>query len=320
VELAECALDIAGSTLRDGGTLVVKVLMGEELDDLRGNIEKQFVHTRTLKPKASKKKSKEQYIVAQGFVSKLAEINDRFGKFLRPGVYVVDLGAAPGRFSAIAAQLVKPRIDADDWRITPVSEYEDIDINNSNNNSNSMDGRQNHHQRKRAYGRVVCVDTEEMEEVAGAVFVQGEARRSIREIRKALGGNEADVIIADLAPEDCTDPFEAAELARYALDVAESTLRNGGTLVVKIVKGKKKDLKELRCIIEQRFVHTRTFKPKAAGKKEQYIVAQRFVKITDRTEPHMIDQVIDIDSNNNNSNSNIRSGEDDSIYSTSSEL
>ena len=40
---------------------------------------------------------------------KLTEINERFGKFLRPAVNCVDLGASPGGWSVVAAKLVKLR-------------------------------------------------------------------------------------------------------------------------------------------------------------------------------------------------------------------
>ncbi len=53
---------------------------------------------------------------------KLEELNTRFGRFLRPGAFVVDLGAAPGGFSALAARAIRVNavIAGDRWQV-PVS-------------------------------------------------------------------------------------------------------------------------------------------------------------------------------------------------------
>lgn len=96
---------------------------------------------------------------------KLEEINTRFGKFLRPGVNVVDLGAAPGGFSVIATKLVKPRMKTStdtgmdigigraDWKIYPVSDYDEFyDIGNDGHDDQQRRG--THHQKRRPYGRV----------------------------------------------------------------------------------------------------------------------------------------------------------------------
>lgn len=46
---------------------------------------------------------------------KLKEMNERFGRFLRQGAYVVDLGAAPGGFSKVTAGLIHVDSDIDRW-------------------------------------------------------------------------------------------------------------------------------------------------------------------------------------------------------------
>lgn len=134
---------------------------------------------------------------------------------------------------------------------------------------------------------------EEMDEIPGAVFVHGDANDSLREIRKGLNGEEADVIISDMAPKTSTDPLvshvKSINLARNALNISEHLLRNGGTFVVKVFMGE--DEKILRQEIEARFVDVQAYKPKACRKnsREHYIVAKRFVKKNSRIEPHELD-------------------------------
>lgn len=135
-----------------------------------------------------------------------------------------------------------------------------------------------------------------MDAIPGAVFVRGDANTSMREIIKGLNGEEADVILSDMAPKTSADPFvshvKSMNLARNALNVAEHLLRNGGTLVVKAFMGG--DIHTLRREIEERFVDVQAYKPKASKKKsvEHYIVAKRFVRKNSRVEP---EQLPDID-------------------------
>src|SRR5262249_307440 len=91
---------------------------------------------------------------------KLAEIDDKY-HLLRPGMSVVDLGAAPGGWSQIAAQRVQ-----------------------------LMAGR----------GRVIAVDVTEMEPISGVTYLHldmAEAEASDR-IREALHGKRADLVLSDM--------------------------------------------------------------------------------------------------------------------------
>ena len=111
---------------------------------------------------------RDPYVAAartQGFRSraafKLMELDDRF-RFLKPGGQVVDLGAAPGGWSQVAAVRVKG-------------------------------GRP-------GGGRVVAVDCEEMDAIAGVGLVTLDflSDDSPARIRAALDG-PADVVLSDLA-------------------------------------------------------------------------------------------------------------------------
>jgi len=67
IELAETVLNIAGKILKPGGNIIIKAFQGEEYKNLLEKTRKMFKLVKTTKPKSSKQKSSEMYIVAKGF-------------------------------------------------------------------------------------------------------------------------------------------------------------------------------------------------------------------------------------------------------------
>lgn len=65
--LAELALDFARNRLAAGGGLVVKVFQGEGFDELVKQAREDFSSVAVVKPKASRSRSREVYVVARGF-------------------------------------------------------------------------------------------------------------------------------------------------------------------------------------------------------------------------------------------------------------
>lgn len=65
--LVELALDMATRVLATGGTFVTKVFQGEGFDELLRNTRDSFDKVLTRKPKASRARSREVYLVASGF-------------------------------------------------------------------------------------------------------------------------------------------------------------------------------------------------------------------------------------------------------------
>jgi 23S rRNA (uridine2552-2'-O)-methyltransferase len=65
--LAELALDFAEQTLKPGGVLVVKCFQGAGFDELLRNLRARFARVASRKPQASRRESREVYLVAQGF-------------------------------------------------------------------------------------------------------------------------------------------------------------------------------------------------------------------------------------------------------------
>ncbi|MGD9502774.1 MAG: RlmE family RNA methyltransferase [Methyloceanibacter sp.] len=173
---------------------------------------------------------------------KLAEIDDRH-HLLRPGMTVVDLGAAPGGWSQIAAQRVK-----------------------------LMAGK----------GRVVAVDVVPMEPIAGVTqlaldLTDADAPDRIRE---ALGGAKADIVLSDMhAPatgHKATDNLRVMGLVEAALDLAEDILAPGGTFLCKVLQGGAS--RELVARLNRSFAKVRHVKPKAsrAESAEMYVLATGF--------------------------------------------
>jgi len=67
--LAELALDFARTTLKPGGAFVTKLFQGEGFDDYIRDARSSFSRVVTRKPKSSRPKSREVYMVATGYKS-----------------------------------------------------------------------------------------------------------------------------------------------------------------------------------------------------------------------------------------------------------
>jgi 23S rRNA (uridine2552-2'-O)-methyltransferase len=173
---------------------------------------------------------------------KLAEIDDKH-RLLRPGMIVVDLGAAPGGWSQIAAQRVQ-----------------------------LMAGK----------GRVIAVDLAEMESISGVTQLTLDMTDADtpERIRAALTGQPADVVLSDMhAPatgHKPTDHLRIMGLAEAALDLAEGILAPGGTFLAKVLQGGAG--KELVARLNRSFAKVRHVKPKAsrADSAEMYVLATGF--------------------------------------------
>ena len=68
LELAENALKISKSVLKNHGILVIKAFQGEEFDNILKKIKMEFKLVKTTKPPSSKKKSVEMYVLARDFI------------------------------------------------------------------------------------------------------------------------------------------------------------------------------------------------------------------------------------------------------------
>lgn len=67
IELARASLNIASSLLRLNGSFFVKVFQGDLLSEFINEMKGFFTHVRIVKPKASKARSSEIFLLGQGF-------------------------------------------------------------------------------------------------------------------------------------------------------------------------------------------------------------------------------------------------------------
>jgi 23S rRNA (uridine2552-2'-O)-methyltransferase len=65
--LAELALELARSVLRPGAYFLVKVFHGEGLREFETQLKENFTSLKVRKPKASRARSSEIYLLASGF-------------------------------------------------------------------------------------------------------------------------------------------------------------------------------------------------------------------------------------------------------------
>jgi 23S rRNA (uridine2552-2'-O)-methyltransferase len=173
---------------------------------------------------------------------KLKEVDERY-HILKPGQRVVDLGAAPGGWSQIAADKVK-----------------------------SLEGK----------GQVVAIDYLGMEALPGVEIVELDfTDESAEEKLKAMlrdGG--ADIVLSDMAAPTVghtkTDHLRIMGLAEMAAAFAIDVLAPGGTFLCKVFQGgTERDLLEM---LKQNFSAVRHVKPPASrsGSAELYVLATGF--------------------------------------------
>lgn len=172
---------------------------------------------------------------------KLLEIDDK-NKLLKPGQRVVDLGAAPGGWSQIAARRV-----------------------------GSVEHR----------GRVVGIDRLEMEPIAGVEllhldFLEADAPERLK---AALGG-PADIVLSDMAANTTghrqTDHLRTMALVEAAAAFAIEILAPDGAFLAKVLQGGTQT--ELLAELKRRFRIVKHIKPAAsrADSSELYVLATGF--------------------------------------------
>ena len=172
---------------------------------------------------------------------KLLELDDKY-RLLKPGQRVIDLGAAPGGWSQVAAKRV-----------------------------GSADGK----------GRVVGIDLLPIEPLPGVEFIQLDFLDPEAPDRLvALLGGPADVVLSDMAANATghkkTDHLRIMGLAEAAVDFARAVLAPGGTFLAKVLQGGTEGA--LLADLKRDFATVRHVKPAAsrADSSELYVLATGF--------------------------------------------
>lgn len=170
---------------------------------------------------------------------KLIELDEK-DQLLRPGMTVIDLGAAPGGWCQVLAQRLggRGRILASD--ILPMNPIEDVQFIQGDFTDDAV----------------------------------------LDALLEAMGNQQADLVISDMAPNmsgmKAIDQPKAMYLVELALDLACQLLKPQGAFVAKVFQGE--GSAELLQQLKQDFQRVVTRKPAAsrARSSEIYLVAQGF--------------------------------------------
>jgi 23S rRNA (uridine2552-2'-O)-methyltransferase len=171
---------------------------------------------------------------------KLLEINER-DHILRPGMTVIDLGAAPGGWTQVAAKIVGERGRVIALDILPMDPMPGV--------------------------RFIHGDFREDAVFAALLDMVGEQR--------------VDLVISDMAPNisgmKSVDQPRAMYLAELALDLARKVLSPGGAMLVKAFEGE--GMEAFRRELQISFKTLVTRKPKASrpSSREVYMLAKNYV-------------------------------------------
>lgn len=173
---------------------------------------------------------------------KIKEIDEKH-KLFKKGMRVVDLGAAPGGWSQVAAKAVGSTAEQ------PL---------------------------------IVGIDYLEMDPIPGVILLQKDFTEEDApdQLFAAMGGHKADVVMSDMAWPTTghrpTDHLRIVHLIEIAADFAIKVLNPGGVFVAKVFQGGTEH--ELLHMLKRHFKTTLHVKPPASrsGSAEAYLVAKGF--------------------------------------------
>lgn len=137
---------------------------------------------------------------------KLTELDDK-DKLFKPGMTVVDLGAAPGSWS----QVVRQRL--------------------TNKKTGELEG------------KIIAMDILPMEPIEGVTFLQGDFREQevADQLEALLQGEKVDVVVSDMAANlsgvAAADAARCLLLNELALEFAQTNLKPNGAFVCKVFQG-----------------------------------------------------------------------------------
>lgn len=173
---------------------------------------------------------------------KIKEMDEKH-KLFKKGMRVVDLGAAPGGWSQVAAKAVGSSVE------TPL---------------------------------VVGIDYLEMAPIPGVVLLQKDFTEDDAPamLIEALGGHQVDVVMSDMAWPTTghrpTDHLRIVHLIEIAADFAIQVLKPGGSFVAKVFQGGTEH--ELLHMLKRNFRTTFHAKPPSSrsDSAEAYLIAKGF--------------------------------------------
>ncbi len=177
---------------------------------------------------------------------KLEELLAR-DKLLKPGMVVVDLGAAPGGWSQIARRMLGSLDQANP-------------------------------------GTVIALDILVMPPIAGVDFLHGDFREdeALSRLEAMLAGRKLDLVLSDMSPNmsgmDTVDLPRAMQLADLAREFADAHLKPEGAFLTKLFMGEGFDAYVLD--LKRRYLRVVMRKPEASRKRSTEVYALAIGKKT----------------------------------------
>ena len=179
-------------------------------------------------------------------VYKLIELNEK-EKLIRPGMTVVDLGAAPGSWT----QVVREKLSDKNGEVN---------------------------------GKIIAMDILPMDPIDGVTFLQGDFREQdvADQLNALIGEEQVDLVLSDMAPN--LSGIAAADAARclllneLALEFCLEHLKNDGVFVTKVFQGS--GFSQYVETLKKHFKVVLTRKPQASRSTsaEVYMVAKGIKK------------------------------------------
>ena len=201
-------------------------------DNKAGNkkVNKAWLHDHINDPYV-KLANKEGYRARAAY--KLKEIDETL-HLVKPGQLVVDLGCTPGAWSQYLRRRMSP--------------------------NGAAVGEMN--------GTIIGLDLLPMEPIQGVTFIQGDFREAetLAHLEAALGGQKADLVVSDMAPNlsgiSSADAARVEYLIELAIEFAQNHMKPQGALVAKVFHGG--SYNEVVQRFKQTFVTVKPLKPKAS--------------------------------------------------------
>jgi len=171
---------------------------------------------------------------------KLKEIDEQ-DKLIRPGMVIVDLGAAPGSWSQYARNKLAVGAKRDEQRQGGID------------------------------GTIIALDILPMEPIADVQFLQGDFREDdvLAQLEQLVGGRPVDLVISDMAPNlsgvASADAARIEHVCDLALEFSQNHLKSEGALLVKCFHGS--GYSQIVEKFKQQFKVVAARKPKASRDK-----------------------------------------------------
>lgn len=173
---------------------------------------------------------------------KLKQLNKKYG-LLKPDYKVVDLGAAPGGWSQVVAEIIG----------------------------------------EEGNGQIISVDLEYIKPINHEAYTGVKGDFTEEEVQNTiieLIDGKADVILSDASPKltgiKDMDNYRAFDLAMAVINITDNILKKNGNLVIKAFQGEA--YHELIKRLKKKFRNVKTTKPNSSRKRsaEMYVIARGF--------------------------------------------